>query len=42
VEQRQLNIFSTNDRPAAVAMHEIVKGLSEDYIEAIAHYLQAQ
>lgn len=40
--KRQLKIFSSNDRPAAVAMHEIVKGLSENDIESMAQYLQAQ
>ena len=40
--KRQLKVFSSNDRPAAIAMHEIVKGLSESDIEAIAQYLQAQ
>lgn len=39
---RQLKIFSGKERPAAVAMHEVVKGLSEPDIEAIAQYLQAQ
>ena len=40
--KRQLKVFYGNERPAALAMHEIVKGLSESDIEAIAHYLQAQ
>jgi cytochrome c553 len=40
--RRQLKVFYGNDRPAAVAMHEVVKGLSEDDIAAIAQYLQAQ
>jgi len=39
---RQLKVFYGNERPAATAMHEIVKGLAESDIEAIAHYLQAQ
>jgi cytochrome c553 len=39
---RQLKVFYGNERPAATAMHEIVKGLSEGDIEAIAQYLQAQ
>lgn len=39
---RQLKVFYGNERPAAVAMHEVVKGLSDGDIEAIAHYLQAQ
>jgi len=39
---RQLKVFYGNERPAATAMHEIVKGLSESDIEAIAQYLQAQ
>lgn len=40
--KRQLKVFTTDERPAAVAMHEIVKNLSESDIEALAHYLQAQ
>ena len=40
--KRQLKVFYGNERPAAVAMHEIVKTLSQSDIEAIAHYLQAQ
>lgn len=40
--KRQLKVFTGNERPAAMAMHEIVKGLSESDTEAIAHYLQAQ
>lgn len=40
--KRQLKVFYSKDRPAAVAMHEVVKGLSESDIAAIAHYLQAQ
>ncbi len=40
--KRQLKVFYGNERPAATAMHEVVKGLSESDIEAIAHYLQAQ
>lgn len=40
--KRQLKVFYGNERPAATAMHEIVKGLSDKDIEAIAHYLQAQ
>lgn len=39
---RQLKVFYGNERPAATAMHEIVKGLSESDVAAIAHYLQAQ
>jgi len=39
---RQLKVFYGNERPAATAMHEIVKGLSESDVEAIAQYLQAQ
>ncbi len=39
---RQLKVFYGNERPAAVAMHEVVKGLSQGDIEAIAQYLQAQ
>jgi cytochrome c553 len=40
--KRQLKVFYSNDRPAATAMHEVVKGLTEKDIEAIAQYLQAQ
>ena len=40
--KRQLKVFYGNERPAATAMHEIVKGLSDSDIEAIAQYLQAQ
>jgi cytochrome c553 len=40
--KKQLTVFYGNERPAAVAMHEIVKGLSNDDINALAHYLQAQ
>ena len=40
--KRQLKVFYGNERPAATAMHEVVKGLSEADIEAIAQYLQAQ
>ena len=40
--KRQLKVFYGNERPAATAMHEIVKGLSESDVEALAHYLQAQ
>jgi len=40
--KRQLKVFYGNERPAATAMHEIVKGLAESDVEAIAHYLQAQ
>lgn len=39
---RQLKVFYGNERPAATIMHEVVKGLSEPDIEAIAQYLQAQ
>lgn len=39
---RQLKVFYGNERPAAVAMHEVVKGLSQPDVEAIAQYLQAQ
>ena len=39
---RQLKVFYGNERPAATVMHEVVKGLSEPDIEAIAQYLQAQ
>lgn len=40
--KRQLKVFYGNERPAATAMHAIVKGLSEEDIEAIAVFLQAQ
>ena len=40
--KRQLKVFYGNDRPAAMAMHEVVKGLTEKDVEAIAQYLQAQ
>jgi cytochrome c553 len=40
--KRQLEIFYGNERPAAAAMHEVVKGLSASDIDAVAHYLQAQ
>ena len=40
--KRQLKVFYGNERPAATAMHEVVKGLSENDLEAIAQYLQAQ
>ena len=40
--KRQLKVFYSNDRPAATAMHEVVKGLAEKDVEAIAQYLQAQ
>ncbi len=40
--KRQLKVFYGNERPAATTMHEVVKGLSENDIEAIAQYLQAQ
>ena len=40
--KRQLKVFYGNERPSAVAMHEIVKNLTSEDIEAIAEYLQAQ
>lgn len=40
--KRQLKVFYGNERPAATTMHEVVKGLSENDIEAITQYLQAQ
>ena len=40
--RKQLKVFYGNERPAAVAMHEIVKGLSDSDIDALAQYLQAQ
>ena len=40
---RQLNVFyNKRQRPDATAMHEVVKGLTKDDINAIAYYLQAQ
>jgi cytochrome c553 len=40
--KRQLNVFAGNERPAATAMHAIVKGLSASDIAAITQYLHAQ
>ncbi|MFM9836234.1 MAG: c-type cytochrome [Methylophilaceae bacterium] len=40
--KKQLKVFYGSERPAAMVMHEIVKGLSEADTDAIAHYLQAQ
>lgn len=40
--KRQLKVFVGKERPAAVAMHEVVKGLSQNDIDSIAQYLQAQ
>ena len=40
--KKQLKVFYGNDRPAAAAMHEIVKALTEKDVEALAQYLQAQ
>ena len=40
--KRQLDGFSGNERPAAVAMHQVVKGLTKEDIEAMTQYLQAQ
>ena len=40
--KRQLNVFYGNERPSAIAMHEIVKNLTQEEIEAIAEYLQSQ
>jgi len=40
--KKQLKVFYGSERPAAVAMHEIVKALSDHDIEALAQYLQAQ
>ncbi len=39
---RQLRVFYGDERPAATAMHEIVKGLSDSDIESVAEYLHAQ
>lgn len=40
--KRQLKIFFGKERPAATAMHDVVKGLTQNDIDAIAYYLQAQ
>jgi cytochrome c553 len=40
--KKQLKVFYGNDRPAAAAMHEIVKALTDKDVEALAEYLQAQ
>ena len=40
--KKQLKVFYGNERPAAVAMHEIVKALNDKDVEALAQYLQAQ
>lgn len=40
--KRQLKVFYGDERPAAIAMHQIVKGLSDTDIDAVAQYLQAQ
>jgi cytochrome c553 len=40
--KKQLKVFYGTERPAAVAMHEIVKALNEKDIEALAQYLQAK
>jgi len=40
--KRQLNVFYGNERPLGVAMHEIVKNLTPEDIEALTEYLQAQ
>jgi cytochrome c553 len=40
--KKQLKVFYGNERPAAVAMHEIAKTLSDNDIDALSHYLQAQ
>lgn len=39
--KRKLYGFSSNERPAAKAMHKVVKGLTKDDIEATSQYLQA-
>ena len=40
--KKQLKVFYGNDRPAAAAMHEIVKALTDKDVEGLAQYLQAQ
>jgi cytochrome c553 len=40
--KRQLHVFFGKDRPAADAMHQVVKGLADKDIDAVAQYLQAQ
>jgi cytochrome c553 len=40
--RKQLTIFRGEQRPAAVAMHMVVNGLTPLDIDAIAYYLQAQ
>lgn len=40
--KRQLKVFYGNGRPAGIAMHEIVKGLTERDVDAVAEYLKAQ
>ena len=40
--KKQLKVFYGTDRPAAAAMHEIVKALNDKDVEALAQYLQAQ
>ena len=37
---QQLHVFYTNQRPAAVAMHAIIKSLSDSDIDALSAYLQ--
>ena len=39
---KQLKVFKGEQRPAAIAMHEIVKTLSDEEIEAVANYLQSK
>lgn len=39
---KQLNVFKGPQRPAAVAMHQIVQTLSPEEIEAVAIYLQSK
>ncbi|MBV8049139.1 MAG: cytochrome c4 [Paludibacterium sp.] len=38
---KQLHVFGTNQRPAAVAMQEIIKTLKESDIQAVTAYLQS-
>lgn len=37
---QQLHVFYTNQRPAAVAMHAIIKSLNDHDIDALSAYLQ--
>ena len=39
---KQLKVFHSQERPAAIAMHEIVKTLTPEEMEAVAAYLQSK